>query len=126
MKYLLSYILLFSIGMVNAQEKQTIYYANGNKHYEYKIKNGLLTGGFTCYYENGRIMMTGRMDNNQKIAEWKAWDQHGILREVRNYKPGNQFQIINEWDEKNNQVLPGIISEKNIQAIQAVNISISN
>jgi hypothetical protein len=126
MKNLLSYILLFSIGIINAQEKQTIYYPNGNKHYDYEMKNGLLTGGLTCYYENGSIMMKGSLDNNQKAGEWKVWDRHGILREVRNYKTGNQFQIINEWDEKNNQILPGIVDEKNNRATQAVNISVLN
>jgi len=121
MKNLFSCLLLLSFALARAQEKKIIYYPNGNKHYEFGMKNDLLDGRFSCYYENGVMMMNGTLSNNQKISQWMAWDQQGILREIRNYTTGNQFEIINEWDKNNHQILPGIINEKNMRIIQAAN-----
>jgi hypothetical protein len=123
MKNLFLWLSLFSMSIANAQQKKIIYYPNGNKHYEYEMKNDLLNGSFTCYYENGVIMLQGNLVNNERISEWKGWDQAGILREVRNYTNNEQFQIIDEWDKNNNKLSADIIAQKNAQVLEAADIS---
>lgn len=100
-------------------EKKTIYYPNGNKHFEYEINSGLLNGAVAGYYENGKIKLQGQLKNNQKTGIWTTWDEKGNKRSERKFLDDYSFEIINEWDGNGKAVDPTIIQEKNDRLIAA-------
>jgi hypothetical protein len=100
-------------------EKKIIYYPNGNKHFEYEVKTGLLNGPVTAYYENGKIKLQGQIKNNQKTGVWTSWDEKGTKRSQRKFLDDYSFEIINEWDSTGRAIDPEIIQQKNERLIGA-------
>jgi len=110
---------LFFITLSFANEKKTIYYANGNKHFEYLTTSELMNGEFTAWYENGHLKIKGQFKNNQKNGIWTVWDAQGNMRAQRNYEDDYSFQIIKEWDSTGRLIDPAIIQQKNERLIAA-------
>jgi hypothetical protein len=110
--------LLF-VTLLFAHEKKVIYYANGNKHFEYVTTNELLSGEFTAWYENGRPKIKGQFKDNQKNGIWTVWDARGIIRAQREYEDDYSFRIIKEWDSTGRLIDPAIIQQKNERLIAA-------
>lgn len=110
--------LLFVI-LSFANEKKIIYYANGNKHFEYLTTGELMNGEFTAWYENGHLKIKGQFKNNQKNGIWTVWDAQGNMRAQRNYEDDYSFQIIKEWDSTGRLIDPAIIQQKNERLIAA-------
>jgi hypothetical protein len=102
-----------------AHEKKVIYYANGNKHFEYATTSELMNGEFTAWYENGHLKIKGQFKNNQKNGIWTVWDAQGNRRAQRNYEDDYSFQIIKEWDSTGHLIDPAIIQQKNEQLVGA-------
>jgi hypothetical protein len=100
-------------------EKKVIYYPNGNKHFEYEIKSGLLNGPVAGYYENGKIKLQGQLKNNQKTGLWTAWDEKGNKRSERKFFDDYSFEIINEWDAEGKPIDPAILQQKKERLIAA-------
>lgn len=114
---------LFFITLSFANEKKTIYYANGNKHFEYLTTSELMNGEFTAWYENGHLKIKGQFKNNQKNGIWTVWDAQGNMRAQRNYEDDYSFQIIKEWDSTGRLIDPAIIQQKNERLIAARSMS---
>ncbi|HEX6427783.1 MAG TPA: hypothetical protein VF008_08865 [Niastella sp.] len=110
--------LLFAT-VLFANEKKAIYYANGNKHFEYVTTNELLNGELIAWYENGHLKIKGQFKNNQKNGVWTVWDANGIMRAQRKYEDDYSFQIIKEWDSTGRLIDPAIIEQKNERLIAA-------
>ena len=102
-----------------AHEKKIIYYANGNKHFEYLTTSELMNGGFTAWYENGHLKIKGQFKNNQKNGIWTVWDAQGNMRAQRNYDDDYSFRILKEWDSTGRLIDPAIIQQKNERLIAA-------
>lgn len=104
--------LLFT-AVLFANDPKVILFPNGNKHFEYEVKNNLFNGSFTSYFENGKMRMKGGFTNNQKTGVWTTWDENGIIRSQRKYTDDYTFEIINEWDASGTAEDPAIIRQKN-------------
>ena len=102
-----------------AHEKKVIYYANGNRHFEYITTSELMNGEFTAWYENGRLKIKGQFKNNQKNGIWTVWDAQGNMRAQRTYEDDYSFQILKEWDSTGRLIDPAIIQQKNERLIAA-------
>lgn len=47
--------------------------------------NGIVTGGFQKFYDNGKLMEEGTYDRMKKIGEWKYYDEEGKLDKTENH-----------------------------------------
>lgn len=50
--------------------------------------NGIVTGFFQKFYENGEPMETGSYQKMKKIGEWKYYNENGELLKTENYDNG--------------------------------------
>jgi len=110
---------LLLVTVLFAHEKKVIYYADGNKHFEYVTTNELLNGEFTAWYENGHLKIKGQFNNNQKNGIWTVWDANGIMRAQRKYDDDYSFLVIKEWDSTGRLIDPGMIQQKNERLVAA-------
>lgn len=47
--------------------------------------NGIVTGKFKKFYDNGKLMEEGVYDKMKKIGEWKYYDEQGKLSKSESY-----------------------------------------
>lgn len=118
-KHLLAICCMLLTATLFANQPKVILYPNGNKHFEYEVKNDLYNGPFTSYFENGKVRMIGCFSNNQKTGVWTTWDANGTMRSQRKYADDYTFEILNEWDAKGVAVAPEVIQQKNERIIGA-------
>jgi len=100
------------------------FYTNGNKRIELSLKNGIVDGPVTLYFESGQISEIrsydqGKMDgtwstfNNEgvkigmasykeniKSGEWFIWDDTGTLRFEMHYTHGKKTGTWKMYNEK--------------------------
>ncbi|MEO9891689.1 hypothetical protein [Aurantibacter sp.] len=66
------------------------YHKNGNIRLITNYNNGIVTGNFTKFYENGKIRESGFYnDGMSKDGVWAYFDKDGKLEKTENYKDGN-------------------------------------
>lgn len=94
MKTLILLISFLIIGCSNivsrgAQEKEKIYYPNGNLKSEISFINNIKNGPIFNYFEDGRIAVKGYFKNDQREKKWYFYDENtGKLIAIENYKNG--------------------------------------
>jgi antitoxin component YwqK of YwqJK toxin-antitoxin module len=66
----------------------TLYYESGKKMSEGRMLNGLETGEWTSWHENGNIKSTGYYTDGQKDSLWKWYDESGFLTATGTYRHG--------------------------------------
>ncbi len=68
---------------------------SGEQYHETVFENG--TGLYLNYYQEGQLLMEGKMENGQREGTWKYYDINGCCREIENYKQGmldGNFQVL--------------------------------
>jgi len=59
----------------------------GTKWSEGEFINGKMEGSTTTYYSNGQIRYTGSFENGLKSGEWRFYDENGELLEIQFFQP---------------------------------------
>ena len=54
-----------------------VWHENGTKAFEIGCIEGGRQGPFESVHPNGKIMEKGQFDHDQKVGDWKAWDDTG-------------------------------------------------
>jgi hypothetical protein len=63
----------------------------------YQFKNGVFTGEFVSYHDNGNKKAEGTFTSNQKTGLWKVWDAKGQLLMTREYTNSFDFKILEAY-----------------------------
>lgn len=76
-------------GMLNKQNERNglwiSYYENGVKWSESYYEHGLLNGHSVTFFPNGKIRYVGEYINDEKVGEWKFYDEAGELSKTENF-----------------------------------------
>ncbi len=108
MKKLLSFVLLFSVSMIHAQEikpsyelagdqvKVTYYFENGAIHKQGFFKNKKLSGKWLQFDQKGNKVTSGFYKDGKKVGTWFQWTNNK-LREI-NYD-NNIIKSVSIWRE---------------------------
>ena len=70
----------------------TKYNTQGNIVLIANYDNGIVTGYFQKFHENGKPMETGNYEKMRKIGEWKYYDVNGSLTKTELYDKGILIQ----------------------------------
>ncbi len=62
---------------------------SGSKAMEGELKQGLKTGTWVTYYDNGQKMSEGNYTTNLKDGEWAYWEANSNMKGKEFYKNGN-------------------------------------
>jgi antitoxin component YwqK of YwqJK toxin-antitoxin module len=71
----------------------TLYYDSGEKMSEGEMRNGLETGQWTNWHENGNIEIIGYYVEGRKDSLWQWYDESGILKSTGLYDDGVESGI---------------------------------
>ena len=66
----------------------TWHYPNGEKEYRATYVSGILHGKFEHWNENRQLVRTGQYQNDEQVGVWTYWDQHGKIKEKKNFSTG--------------------------------------
>jgi antitoxin component YwqK of YwqJK toxin-antitoxin module len=69
---------------------QTVFYDSGTKMSKGMMQNGLETGEWTNWHENGNIKSNGYYAEGQKDSLWQLYDETGILTAAGMYDDGTE------------------------------------
>lgn len=71
--------------------------SDSGRNIVFTLKNGLLTGDFIEYYENGEKLLEGKYSNNQKNGKWYMFNDKGAKWKQETYKDGVLEGEYVEW-----------------------------
>jgi len=106
------------------RETRVVYYDAARKKVKevWPYENGRLNGTYYMFQENGMLFVKGTYDRGKKVGLWVEYfpDKEKRQREVQ--YPEDSYQdkepyVLNEWDEKNNQI---IVNGTKVEAGQKV------
>ena len=78
------------------------HYVNKQKKLQNYVKNGVLDGVMTMWYESGQKKSEGQSVNNQQEGLWIGWYENGQKSWEGNHKSGKQHGVYTEWDKEGN------------------------
>jgi len=81
-------------------DKQIIFYDNGDIRYEIEIKGNDYHGKFLCRYKGGKISIEGQYGYSLKQGKWMLYNLDGSLYGVFTYKDGKEIEK-NYFNKKN-------------------------
>ena len=117
MKKLLALVMILTVSLTQAQEKEvkyeaagdmvkaTYYFANGKIMKQGFFKNKKLAGKWTQYDKSGNQVAVGHYDNGVKVGTWFYWGsdnlrqvnyQNNVIASVSMWKQDSKLAINNE------------------------------
>lgn len=86
---------------------------------EYEINDGMLTGHFVSYYENGKKQADGNFSQNNRVGHWTFYNEAGEAVEYRTYTNNYQFKHVDKFGNEevlmfNKNGVWDMIQEKNV------------
>ena len=65
------------------------FYENGELSERSQVMEDMWHGISESWHKNGKKAAEGLLANNQRVGEWKLWNQDGSLKEIKNYSEEN-------------------------------------
>lgn len=101
---------------VNAEKPFTgdvINISEGRALFEGTIKDGLRSGEWVFYYENGQVQTSGKYVEGLKDGQWPVWQENGLLDFYELYEMGNLLSGRPEPEEPEEEEVEEVVEEKN-------------
>lgn len=108
--------------------KRSVYYQNGNLSYYTTYSAGVKTGESKEYFINGALHQEGNFKNGKDDGLWKEWYSTGILKRQTEFKEGNVVGATKEQERFHQALSSGItmFGEENYgRAIESYNKAIA-
>lgn len=67
----------------------------------------LLHGDYTVFYPNKNLKEKGKFENGLKTGEWKSWFENGEVQSISHWRSGKQEGLFSEFDRLGKPIRTG-------------------
>lgn len=106
LQYLFFLTLIFFVcSSCHKEIPQTKYFPNGNVEEQYYMRNGLLSGSYKIFYEDGTLRGEGQFRKGQPVGIWNNYYPSGEIMTIEKHNRKGELISLDGWNQNGIQVI---------------------
>ena len=104
--HLLFFILIVLVcSSCHKEIPQTKYFPNGNVEEQCHVRNGLLSGSYKVFYEDGMLRGEGQFRKGLPVGIWNNYYPNGEIMTIENHNRKGKLISFDGWNQDGIQVI---------------------